>query len=690
MLLKKLSLSNLRSYLHEEINFSDGSILLSGEAGSGKSTLLLAIEFALFGLGKGKEGITAEALLRRGKNEGNVELLFEIDGKEVKIKRTLKRKSKGFEQEKGEIAIAGITEQLTPQELRSRVLQLFNYPKEFVEKGKGLPFHYTVYTKQEEMKSIMLEGIDVRLDTLRRIFGIDKYKTIKENLKLFSTAIHDKIKEKEGAVLDLQEKQVQLKKQEESASQQEAELKKLMPSVEKIKMEVKGKKDEILELENKIQLLRKLEEQMIRKKAELSSSETMLKNALDSENLLNLEIEKLRTETKKFSNEELSNLKARLSEISKKLEENEAETRKLVSEASKIEANKEKAQQLLEKIRKVKICPECGQEVTEQHRTEIEEKCKNELLIFNKHLTEFSQLKEGKENEKAELKKEENALENKERLFTELQIKLDSLKEKEEKLKKLSADMKELERKISSAKEEIRKFDEELKKSADLEKTYAAKKNEFDYLKDKEKEFEIIKARIENTIANISSQVSELKKEIEKKEKIKADVYYLKGLREWLHNDFDEIVSKIEQSVFAALHSDFDILLKKWFSMLVEEPEMLVRLDADFSPIVEQAGYDTEYAHLSGGERTAIALAYRLALNQVVNKLITQIKTRDLLILDEPTEGFSHSQLDKMRDVLKELNLRQLIIISHNPKIEGFVDKVIRVRKEGHVSRVVG
>ena len=57
-------------------------------------------------------------------------------------------------------------------------------------------------------------------------------------------------------------------------------------------------------------------------------------------------------------------------------------------------------------------------------------------------------------------------------------------------------------------------------------------------------------------------------------------------------------------------------------------------------------------------------------------------------MLDEPTDGFSTEQLDKMREVLDELNMRQIIIVSHEQKIESFVDKVIRVQKDEHVSSI--
>jgi exonuclease SbcC len=61
---------------------------------------------------------------------------------------------------------------------------------------------------------------------------------------------------------------------------------------------------------------------------------------------------------------------------------------------------------------------------------------------------------------------------------------------------------------------------------------------------------------------------------------------------------------------------------------------------------------------------------------------MSQIRTKDIVILDEPTEGFSEAQIIKIREVLDELNAAQLIIVSHEQKIEGFVDNVIRLEKQ--------
>ena len=61
MKLKKIILNNIRSYENQEINFPEGSTLLSGDIGSGKTSILLGIEFALFGTQPGQKG---SALLR--------------------------------------------------------------------------------------------------------------------------------------------------------------------------------------------------------------------------------------------------------------------------------------------------------------------------------------------------------------------------------------------------------------------------------------------------------------------------------------------------------------------------------------------------------------------------------------------------------------------------------------------------
>ena len=191
MLLKSVKLENIRSYLNQSISFPTGSVLLSGDVGSGKSSILLAIEFALFGVRR--KHLSGSSLLRHGKNQGSVELSFDIDGKEVIIKRVLKRGKKDIQQEAGYIVINGIKKQGTAVELKTEILNLLGYPKELITKTKNLVYRYTIYTPQEEMKQILTEEQDERLDTLRKVFGIDRYKKIRESSTIFIRDLKCKI-----------------------------------------------------------------------------------------------------------------------------------------------------------------------------------------------------------------------------------------------------------------------------------------------------------------------------------------------------------------------------------------------------------------------------------------------------------------------------------------------------------------
>src|SRR3989338_826266 len=141
----------------------------------------------------------------------------------------------------------------------------------------------------------------------------------------------------------------------------------------------------------------------------------------------------------------------------------------------------------------------------------------------------------------------------------------------------------------------------------------------------------------------------------------------------------------METAVMQRVKADFTALFRKWFILLVDDVGVSVSLSSTLAPIIEQNGFLVEYENLSGGEKTAAALAYRLALNQVVNEL-TGMHSRELIVLDEPTDGFSTSQVEKLREVFKELKLKKVILVSHESEVEGFADQVIRLEKNDHVS----
>jgi exonuclease SbcC len=174
-------------------------------------------------------------------------------------------------------------------------------------------------------------------------------------------------------------------------------------------------------------------------------------------------------------------------------------------------------------------------------------------------------------------------------------------------------------------------------------------------------------------------RMDSLRQEIESMEGKEREKVELEQTKRWLKELFVPSVSAIEREVLTAINEQFDNHFQQWFSELMEAGDISVRIDESFSPVVEQDGYEIDAASLSGGERTSLALAYRLALNTMVKQQSSS--ESGLLILDEPTDGFSSAQLLRLRDVLQETGCEQIIMVSHEKELESFVDEIYQVSK---------
>jgi len=195
----------------------------------------------------------------------------------------------------------------------------------------------------------------------------------------------------------------------------------------------------------------------------------------------------------------------------------------------------------------------------------------------------------------------------------------------------------------------------------DIEDKYSEAKILFDSALESERKAELEKNSILKEKEACQNQQEILQQDIQLKEKTKKELVQLTNLQNWLQDTFIPLTNSMEKHVMMTVYHEFNELFKRWFDILIEDDQLNVRLDDSFSTIVEQNGYETDIEHLSGGEKTSIALAYRLALNRVINDVMSTINTKDILILDEPTEGFSNNQLDKME------NLHELQQLVDNP-----------------------
>jgi len=680
MLIKKIILNNIRSYEFQELEFPIGSTLLAGDIGSGKTSVLLAIEFALFGLQPGQKGA---ALLRNGKEEGSVILELEIGEKQIVLERTLKRK-KSVNQDYCTITIDGEKREITITDLKNLVLELLNYPREFSKK-QNILYKFTVYTPQEEMKQIILQDPETRINTLRHVFGIDKYKRILENTDILTTKLREERKLKEGMILNLEQDKMNLMEKEEELETKRHNL----ISVEKelfLKQEARKKTQE-----EQQDIIKKIDEknrfqQEIEKTGIVIANKTDLKlNNKKTAEELKLQIKEL--EKLKFDESTIKKIENEIAVL--KIEEQKLNDKNLDISSrinSLILKNKEN-ENVKFKISKIEICPTCLQDVDPLYKTNVINQMDSNIT---ENIKQVNQLTVEKKDISSKIDKILFDLNEKQKQLQELKItkiRLQELIDKQSKLNEIEKINVSLEKDIELLEQHLKLLQQSLFELKKFDRLFEEKQKQLENAMNEERLAEIKVAELKKEITFFSGQIEELAEKIRKTEEIKEQLNYLSELEDWLSKKFTSLIFFIEKKVMIKLKSNFSELFAEWFLMLVSE-DFNVNLDDNFTPIIEQQDYELDYSCLSGGERTAVALAYRLALNQVINSILSKIKTRDLVILDEPTDGFSDTQLDKMRDVLQELNVKQLIIVSHEQKIEGFVENVIRFKKEAGISHL--
>jgi exonuclease SbcC len=790
MLVKRVKLHNIRSYSDEVIDFPEGSLLLSGDIGSGKSTILLAVEFALFGADSDR--LSGNALLRKGTEEAEVEMTFEVQGEQITIKRGLKKARGVVAQTSGWILRDGKRKDGMPVELKSDVMALLGYPEELATKKKNLVYCYTVYCPQEEMKVILSDDKESRLDTLRKIFGIDKYKRVRENCAVVIRELKVRQREMEARILSLEQLKKQQEENKKSFDAASAEGVRLEAALGEIRTKVLVQRDALHRSEQNVRLLQEkskrrdvIAAQAALKKDLLVKNETKMKQMGDivekyaplgdyrdielrvrkleddfharstklsmlkqdmshsqarcAELLREIEVDSnLDAVGKKARVQELSFKIAQKDSIMKRKEDIDTDILKFRAGLKEYEVKKSQADETRHKILSLATCPVCLQSVSKEHKARVCDGQNENAAVFEKKMQEYAELVRVKEKEVVELRKTLDALGETERMFFTLTAELrhvesrlkdvdgkkTMLAELEKKVAVIGAelelyasfdatailgDVRKQKEMLENAKEcaRSRQFLEELTGAQHqlavevdvLGKDALALSKEIEELKPFEEQFRKIQEGLDGLTAEertlsiqyaklsaergeLERRIAHLDSEIVLMEEIKKKIGSIGQLRHWLEEYFVHLMETIEKHVMLKIYHEFNDFFRTWFSMLIADDGMAARVDDSFNPIIEQNGYEIDSAYLSGGERTSVALSYRLALNKVVNDIIHTIKTKELLILDEPTDGFSSEQLDRVRDVLRQLQVKQVILVSHENKMESFVDTVVKIGKE--------
>ncbi|MBT3407147.1 SMC family ATPase, partial [Candidatus Woesearchaeota archaeon] len=557
MKLLSLKLQNIRSYKFEEIKFPNGSVLLSGDIGSGKSTILLAIEFALFGVKK--PDLTGNALLRKGKKEASVELKFSIDNKEIIIKRALKKGKNDIKQGSGFIIINGEKSEGTPVELKAKIIELLGYPKELLTKHKDIIYRYTVYTPQEDMKAILFEDSELRLNTLRKVFGIDKYKRIRVNCLIYIKELKNRKKELLGKIYDYHEK---IKLKDMKVSQKEEiskKIERIKPDLDKIKLELKEKKEHLEVFEKQIKEISELKQNLAVYENKLVFNLNQRKNNNSDIEILTKEISDLKTkipdkeESKENYSELISNLEKEISDLT-------TNSQKYNLSINELNTKKSMSNVLIQKISNLDKCPTCKQNVTDEHKCtintrenknieshEIELKKNNqEIKVINENITKLKE-------KLIFLRKEKD-----DQLVYSMNLK--SLNEKTLLYNKILVTQDEIKKEIGSINQNKIDLNKKILELKDIESNYLKSKKEFEDIQYKEKDLDIKNAGYNNRNNEIEKSIQELNKEITQKEGFKELIKNYSKIQNWLEEYFIKLMLTMEKHVMAKIYQEFNEL----------------------------------------------------------------------------------------------------------------------------------
>ena len=806
MLLKSLSLTNMRSYDSLSIEFPPGYVLFKGDIGSGKSTILMAIEFALFGLGS----IKADSLISKKAQRCEVALRFEVDGTEYEVGRAINKKDAKSSQDPTSSYLVqdNAREPLAPSDLKARVLEILNFNEPPNPRALSRVYRYAVYTPQEEIKSILEDRVN-REETIRKAFGMEDYKTAAENAGLLIDQLTSERDRLSGRFSHLEDDESRLEKVRLDAQT----IKQHLSGLRAKKTALGERKDdvdsEMSDLRSRIDELNRMQAEKDRaegdaanQKANLEEFRSMIKKDSKQMQITDSGIRECRLSvppTEKTRNEiegmrknaietdrrmhvtgsqmdqhrkELGELHGRLGgrsaqqmqELVDRLKDDIAADEGAIRDADK--TIQDEAGRAGEKTNEVKTltdgldkasslglrCEYCDSSLNPDYLDRLRNDRRTMLDAAQAELDAIIGRKRQAEDRAREIR---GRVDGNRRLLTERQRAAEAagrVSALEQEVSRLEADMAQLRDANAVTPEESfpsnpgesahdylsRLLDALTKHEAAVERKALLLKQRqglADRITESEKSCEAclermqllrlraedlakgltrregvdqsmralqdsldrIQADLLEVAENISSGMTRLGMLDEDAEILQNDIAEAKKHRaryklcgdyaEWLGEYFVPSLREVEREVMNSLRYDFNDFYSQWYSELVEDPTKRSYIDERFGPVIQQDGYQQEFAYLSGGEKTSVALAYRLALNSTMRRQAGALKS-NLLILDEPTDGFSKSQLGKVRTILASLRSEQVIMVSHEEELEGYVDHVFNITKSEGVSTV--
>lgn len=557
-MIKKVELKNWRSHLDSKLEFSPGTNILLGTIGSGKTSILDAICFAFFGTFptlQTKKVKLDDVIMNRPveKTKAEVELQFQVEGKNYSVRRVIERgKGTTYSELKEE---GKLLESPNTQRVTEKIEEILKVDYELFSKA--------VYSEQNALDYFLTIAKGQRMKKIDELLGIDKFEKARSSSVTLTNKIVDRKLGIESSLSQIDEKELEknifelketisklltekeemkkdLEKIEEERKRMEMELqelKKVVEKMESLKMEERGRESVLEETLNVVRdmekatkgfsresvekIIKELEGFLREKELELKNkknsyeeffslfSQTRSKKSLTEEKILKL---KTNLEKKVEIKKELDRLLSLTGEnVEEELQKNREKLEKINSEISYTNTLVNDLNYFIQHLSSLdNKCPVCESVLTQERKTLLIKQKQEQLKNLEEKLV---RLTNEKQSVSEILKKiEDNAKKIGEMYF---QVKdLEDLKKELEDSEKLLVELKDFLDKskidLEKMKGEIDGIEKEIKEKGEEKKKYEFLLIQLQELEEKKKKVEGLKEEIEKIKSKIREEESKL------------------------------------------------------------------------------------------------------------------------------------------------------------------------------------
>jgi DNA repair exonuclease SbcCD ATPase subunit len=285
----------------------------------------------------------------------------------------------------------------------------------------------------------------------------------------------------------------------------------------------------------------------------------------------------------------------------------------------------------------------------------------------------------------------------------EFQLKLDELNTKESSFTKLKRDFDEYEKnvlikekfelslesnelKINKTKEDLRKYYEvqdKIKKNNEVDAQLVKAGLRIDELINERRSYEKLSITNQNEITNLESKIEKnneiIAKLLEEFEKEKIYKIYLDIFGK---NGISKIIMK---TMMPLINTELQRLLEDscYFNLEIRISD---KNEVEFIMIDNSTGVEKLMTSGSGYEKTIASLALRSVLSKICS-----LPKPNVIVMDEVFGKISNDNLELVGEFFSKIKtyFEKIFVISHNPLISNWADKIVRIEKTNNISKVI-